>query len=81
MTKIKLTRIENAGYKCKAVYEWNGHTIEGDDVALYGGKCYWYCDTLFKGRAFRTLKGLKKAIELKVENKLTNWQLEECEDM
>ena len=79
-TKIKLNKVAEGGYKCRATYEWEGHIIEGDDVALGGGCRYWYCETLFKDRQFRTLKGLKRAIQLKVEGKLTNWLLSECED-
>ena len=61
MSKIRLTKVEDARYGCKARYEWEGHDIEADDCCLGGGCCYWYCETLFKGSQFRTLKGLKKS--------------------
>lgn len=79
--KIKLTKTEPAGYKTKAVYEWQNNTIYGDDACLGGGELYWYCEPLFKGRMFRTLKGIKKAIELHLEGKLTSQELEWCEEM
>lgn len=81
MKMIKLKKVESAPYKCRATYEWNGHIIEGDDIGFSGGGCYWYCKDLFGLKGFRTLKGLRKAIELKVENKLNVYNLEECCDM
>ena len=81
MTKIKLTKVQEAAYKCKAVYEWNDNTIEGDDGGLSGDNCYWYCEPLFKGHSFRTLKGIRKAIELYVENKLDSLELEYCKEL
>jgi hypothetical protein len=80
MKEIKLTKVSNAPYKCHAVYEWEGHTIYADDGCFSGGKCYWYCDTLFKNSSFRTLKGIKKAIKLKQEGKLSWLELQWCEE-
>ena len=78
---IKLKRIENAPYQCRATYEWKGHRIEGDDICFSGGSCCWYCQDLFGSKGFRTLKGLKKAIELKEKNELNEWSLYECMDL
>lgn len=78
--QIKLTKVEDAPYMCSATYEWEGHIIERDGSCLAGGNKYWYCDTLFKGHAFRTLKGIRKAIQLKVEGKLTERELMWCEE-
>jgi hypothetical protein len=80
-TKIKLRKVEAGGYETKATYEWEGHTIEGDAYNIGAGwGSYWYCDTLFKGSKFRTLRGLKHAIQLKVDGKLNKWNLMSCED-
>lgn len=79
-TKVKLVKVEEGGYKCRPTYEWQGHIIEGDDIGLGGSSRYWYCDTLFKGSQFRTLRGLKNAIKLMLEGKLTKWALMSCED-
>jgi hypothetical protein len=80
MGKIKLTKVQDAFYGTKAIYEWEGHEISGDDCCLGGGIKYWYCETLFKNSQFRTLRGLRKAIELKVNGELTWLKLQECED-
>lgn len=80
-TKIRLTKVEEAPYRCHATYEWEGHIIEADTDTNFNGGYIWYCKTLFKDRMFRTLRGLKRAIQLKVEGKLTNYLLEECEDI
>ena len=73
--KIKLKKVQDAPYLCSATYEWEGHIIERDDACLSGGNLYWYCDTLFKGRQFRTLKGIRKAIEKYQEGTLTDLEL------
>ena len=78
--KVRLKKVQDAGYGCKAIYEWDGHEISGDDSCFAGGIKYWYCDTLFKGSQFRTLKGLRKAIELKLDGKLTWLELQYCEE-
>lgn len=78
--KVKLTKAEAAAYKGRATYEWEGHIIESDDCDNFNGGYPWHCDTLFKGRTFRTLRGIRKAIQLKVEGKLTPMQLDWCEE-
>lgn len=81
MNKIKLIKVEEAAYKCKAVYEWEDQTIFGDDSCLGGDRCYWHCEPLFKGHNFRTLKGVKKALELYQSGELTKQALEDCEEL
>ena len=61
-TTVRLTRIENAAYQCKATYEYKGHRIEGDDICFSGDHCYWYCKDIFGTRGFWTLRGLRKAL-------------------
>lgn len=80
MTKIKLTKVEDAPYKCSATYEWNGHIIERDDSHFAGERCYWFCDTLFEGKMFRTLKGLRHAIQLYADGELNDMELGFCEE-
>lgn len=78
---VKLTKVQDADYDNSAVYEWEGYTIERDASCLSGGVKYWYCD-LFKNGQFRTLKGVKKAIQTYLEKgrKLTPWELTLCEE-
>lgn len=75
MKKIRFTR-EWAG-----CYTYEYYTIEKEECHLGGGQNYWYCDQLAKGKPFRTLKGVKRAIELKEKNGLSRGLLEECSDM
>ena len=81
IAKIKFKKVEAAPYKCHATYEWEGHIIEADATTHFNGGHIWYCDTLFKGTMFRTLKGLKRAIALKQLGRLTKGALEICEEM
>lgn len=80
IAKIKFRKVEAAPYKCHATYEWEGHVIEADDISFSGGYP-WYCDTLFNGRMFRTLKGIRRAIALKQLGRLTKMELEWCEEL
>jgi len=79
-TKIKLTRVENAPYKCHATYEYKDNTIECDSISLSGDRCYWTCEPMFKGVMFRTLKGVRHAIELKENGELNAINLQWCEE-
>jgi hypothetical protein len=72
---IKLTK-EYAGY-----YTYKHYTIEKEECHLGGSQNYWYCDQLAKNKPFRTLKGIKLAIELKEKNELSRGLLEECSDI
>ena len=80
MKKIKLVKVEEARYKCKAVYEWEDNTIYGDDCCISGDSCYWYCEPLFEGHKFRTLKGIRLAIELYLDKDLDKCALEYCKE-
>ena len=77
---IKLKKVDDASYKGSATYEWEGHIIERDQCGLSGDNLYWYCKTLFKNRSFRTLIGLKKAIQMKIDGTLTDLELSWCEE-
>lgn len=79
MKKIKLTKVEAAPYKCSATYEWEGYEITRNVGHLSGDRADWNCE-LFKGHYFRTLKGLKHAIQLYVEGKLNSVNIEWCEE-
>lgn len=72
---IKLTR------EWSGCYSYNHFIIQKEECHLGGSQNYWYCDQLAKDKPFRTLKGVKKAIELKLDGKLTRMVLEECGDM
>lgn len=75
MKKIKLQR------EWSGCYTYEHYTIEKEECCLGGSKCYWYCDQLATGTQFRTLKGVRKALELKLKGQLTSVALEECSDM
>lgn len=75
---VKLRKVEDAPYGCHATYEWEGHIIEADADTNFNGGYIWHCDTLFKGYMFRTLKGIRKAIELKQIGNLSKYLLEQC---
>ena len=79
--QIKFRKVEDAPYGCHATYEWEGHIIEADADTNFNGGYIWHCDTLFKQRCFRTLKGIRKAIALKELGWLTKQKLEDCEEM
>ena len=72
---IKLTR------QWAGCYTYKHFTIEKDQSHLMGSQDYWWCDQVAKGRPFRTLKGVKQAIELKEKGQLSSMLLEECLDM
>ena len=78
MPKIKLTKVEAAPYKCSATYEWEDNTIERDASCLAGGYKYWYCEPLFKGYYFKTLKGVKEAIRRHLNGEKKSEYIEEC---
>ena len=80
MEKIKLTKVEAAPYKCSATYEWNCHIIQKDCAPFSSSEWCWHCNTLFGDRTFRTLRGLKHAIQLHVEGKLNSINIEDCEE-
>lgn len=80
MTKIKLTKAEAAPYKCSATYEWECNEISRDDSHFLGDANFWYCEPLFEGHRFRTLKGVKHAIQLYVDGELNSVNLEWCEE-
>ena len=80
MGKVILTKVENAPYKCHATYEYKEHTISADGSSWFNGGRIWRCETLFRNSSFRTLKGLKHAIELKENGELNSMNLSWCEE-
>lgn len=72
---IRLTR------EWSGCYSYEHYIIQKDECHLGGSQNYWYCDQVAKGKPFRTLKGVKRAIELKQKRELTQTLLEECSDM
>lgn len=75
MKKIRLTR------EWTGCYSYNHFIIQKEECHLGGSQNYWYCDQLAKYKPFRTLKGVRRAIELKEKNELSRGLLEECSDM
>ena len=60
---VKLVKSSNALKGVSSSYEWENQTIEKDNC-----NGYWYCTPLFKGVQFSSLKDIRKALELYVDN-------------
>lgn len=60
MVDLQKTTIALRGVS--ATYEWEDQTIERDNCSGY-----WYCEPLFKGIQFNTLKDIKKALQVYVD--------------
>ena len=70
---VKLTKTTTALRGVSAEYEWEDQIIEKDNC-----NGYWYCTPLFKGYQFTSLKDIRKALQLYVDNgriKPTRYQL------
>ena len=71
MVKLQKTSVALKGVS--AEYEWENQTIEKDNCSGY-----WYCLPLFKGVQFNSLKDIKKALQIYLDNgrvKPTEYQL------
>lgn len=70
---VKLTKTTHSLRGVSATYEWEDQVIERDNCSGY-----WYCLPLFKGCQFNSLKDIKKALQLYLDNgkvKPTNYEL------
>lgn len=70
---LKVTKISNSLKGVSASYEWEDQTIEKDNCSNY-----WYCEPLFKGWQFNSLKDVKIALQTYLDNgrvKPTKYQL------
>ena len=60
---VKLQKTTNSLKGISSNYEWEDQTIEKDNC-----NNYWYCTPLFKGIQFDSLKDIRKALQIYVDN-------------
>ena len=60
---VKLRKATNSLKGVSADYEWENQIIEKDNC-----NGYWYCTPLFKGIQFSSLKDIRKALQIYVDN-------------
>lgn len=70
---VKLTKTTNSLKGVSSDYEWEDQTITKDNCSGY-----WYCEPLFKGCQFSSLKDIKKALQIYLDKgrlKPSNYEL------